>query len=82
MILIFGGTTEGRKAVEVLEEAGSPFFYSTKTGEQDLTLQHGNRINGAMDAETMKVFIASTSIAPSIRVPCCSVKSCSPVFVL
>ena len=57
MILVFGGTTEGRKAVEVLEEAGSPYFYSTKTGEQDLTLQHGTRIDGAMDAEAMKAFI-------------------------
>ncbi len=34
MILVFGGTTEGRKAAEVLEESGSPFFYSTKTGER------------------------------------------------
>ena len=29
MILVFGGTTEGRKAVEVLEEGGSPYYYST-----------------------------------------------------
>ena len=35
MILVFGGTTEGRKAIKELEEAGKPFFYSTKTGEQD-----------------------------------------------
>ena len=62
MILVFGGTTEGRKAVEVLEEAGSPFFYSTKTGEQDLTLQHGTRIDGAMDAEAMKTFIREHDI--------------------
>ena len=62
MILVFGGTTEGRKAVEVLEEAGSPFFYSTKTGEQDLTLQHGTRIDGEMDAETMKAFICQHGI--------------------
>ena len=62
MILVFGGTTEGRKAVEVLEEAGSPFFYSTKTGEQDLTLQHGTRIDGAMDAEAMKAFISQHDI--------------------
>ena len=62
MILVFGGTTEGRKAVEVLEEAGSPFFYSTKTGEQDLTLQHGIRIDGAMDAEAMKAFISQHDI--------------------
>ena len=56
MILVFGGTTEGRKAVEVLEEGGSPYFYSTKTGEQDLTLHHGQRIDGALDAEAMQNF--------------------------
>ena len=56
MILVFGGTTEGRKAVEVLEEGGSPYYYSTKTGEQDLTLHHGQRIDGALDAEAMQTF--------------------------
>ena len=56
MILVFGGTTEGRKAVEVLEEGGSPYFYSTKTGEQDITLHHGQRIDGALDAEAMLTF--------------------------
>ena len=56
MILVFGGTTEGRKAVEVLEEGGSTYFYSTKTGEQDVTLHHGQRIDGAMDAEVMQAF--------------------------
>ena len=56
MILVFGGTTEGRKAVEVLEEGGSPYFYSTKTGEQDITLHHGQRIDGALDAEAMLAF--------------------------
>ncbi len=56
MILVFGGTTEGRRAAEVLEEAGSPFFYSTKTGEQDVTLHYGQRIDGAMDAEAMRSF--------------------------
>ena len=56
MILVFGGTTEGRKAVEVLEEGGSPYYYSTKTGEQDLTLHHGQRIDGALDAEAMQTY--------------------------
>ena len=56
MILVFGGTTEGRKAAEVLEEAGKLFYYSTKTGEQDITLQHGKHIDGALDAEAMKTF--------------------------
>jgi cobalt-precorrin-5B (C1)-methyltransferase len=56
MVLVFGGTTEGRKAVEVLEEAGTTYYYSTKTGEQDIALHHGKRIDGAMDAETMQTF--------------------------
>jgi cobalt-precorrin-5B (C1)-methyltransferase len=56
MILVFGGTTEGRKAVEVLEEGGKPYFYSTKTGEQDITLHNGQRIDGALDGEAMRMF--------------------------
>lgn len=56
MVLVFGGTTEGRKAVEVLEEAGNAYYYSTKTGEQDITLHHGQRIDGALDAEAMLAF--------------------------
>ena len=62
MILVFGGTTEGRKAVEVLEEGGSPYFYSTKTGEQDITLHHGQRIDGALDEETMCAFCQAQNI--------------------
>jgi len=56
MILVFGGTTEGRRAVEALEEAGSLYYYSTKTGEQDISLHYGMRIDGALDAEAMKAF--------------------------
>ena len=62
MILVFGGTTEGRKAVEMLEEGGSPYFYSTKTGEQDLTLHHGQRIDGALDAKAMQNFCRENDI--------------------
>ena len=62
MILVFGGTTEGRKAVEVLEEGGSLYFYSTKTGEQDITLHHGQRIDGALDAKAMRTFCGEHDI--------------------
>jgi cobalt-precorrin-5B (C1)-methyltransferase len=62
MILVFGGTTEGRQASEVLEEAGSTYYYSTKTGEQQLTLHHGIRVDGAMDAEAMTAFISQHGI--------------------
>lgn len=62
MILVFGGTTEGRKATEVLEEAGKTYYYSTKTGEQELTLHHGVRIDGAMDCEAMMSFVRKHEI--------------------
>ena len=62
MILVFGGTTEGRRATEVLEEAGSPYYYSTKTGEQDITLHHGIRVDGEMDGEAMYSFCQQRQI--------------------
>ena len=40
MILVLGGTTEGRVAVRTLEEAGKPFFYSTKGNEQEMHSAH------------------------------------------
>ena len=56
MILVFGGTTEGRKAIKELEEAGNTYFYSTKTGDQQVTLHHGVRVDGAMDDHSMEQF--------------------------
>ena len=62
MILVFGGTTEGRKAVSELEESGRLFYYSTKSGEQDITLHHGIRIDGALDEEKMATFCLDHAI--------------------
>ena len=56
MILLFGGTTEGRIAATALEEAGQPFYYSTKTGGQTVALHHGVPLQGAMDAQAMAAF--------------------------
>ncbi len=42
--------------MEVLEEGGNAYYYSTKTGEQDITLHHGIRLDGALDAEAMQAF--------------------------
>ncbi len=56
MVLLFGGTTEGRKAIEALEEGGNTFYYSTKTGEQEVSLHHGIAMSGAMDATAMTAF--------------------------
>lgn len=62
MILVFGGTTEGRKAVEVLEEGGTTYYYSTKTGEQEVTLHKGVRMDGALDKEDMLAFCRAHDI--------------------
>ena len=56
MILIFGGTTEGRLAIDVLEEAGKVFYYSTKGSGQDVLLHNGVRISGAMTSDDIKRF--------------------------
>ena len=58
MILIFGGTTEGRIAIQTLEEAGKTFYYSTKGDEQDVLLHNGIRLQGAMDAIEIETFCA------------------------
>lgn len=62
MILVFGGTTEGRKAVKEIEEAGKPFYYSTKTGEQEVELCHGNAVSGAMTRDKMIDFCRQNNI--------------------
>ena len=49
MILVFGGTTEGRKAVEVLEEAGSLYCYSTRSDGQQVELLNGIHLTGKME---------------------------------
>lgn len=56
MILAFGGTTEGRKTVEVLEEAGNAYYYSTRSGEQQVELLNGIRLEGQLDTAKMTAF--------------------------
>lgn len=57
MILVYGGTTEGRAVCRVLDESGRDYYYSTKGDAQDIELVHGIRITGAMTAEMMTSFI-------------------------
>ena len=56
MILVFGGTTEGRMAAKVLDESGTAYFYSTHRGFQDIQLAHGVHITGAMEGLQMATF--------------------------
>jgi len=62
MILILGGTTEGRMAIQTLEEAGKPFFYSTKGDGQKVELHYGSRLSGGMNAEEMVQFCHANDI--------------------
>lgn len=62
MILVFGGTTEGRLAVETLDEAGAPYFYSTRGEAQVVACRHGVRITGGLDAEAMAAFCREKGI--------------------
>lgn len=62
MILILGGTTEGRIAVKTLEETGKVFYYSTKGNEQEMLLHNGIRLQGAMDVEQTEQFCVQHSI--------------------
>lgn len=62
MILIFGGTTEGRKVTAVCEEAGKPFYYSTKGNSQIIEIVNGIRVTGDMDEEQMLSFCRKKGI--------------------
>ena len=55
-LLLFGGTTEGRLAVDVCEQAGKPFYYSTKGSLQKVDMHNGVHITGAMTADDIVAF--------------------------
>lgn len=63
MILVYGGTTEGRIAAKVLDEAGSVYYYSTRSNVQDIRLAHGVRLSGAMEPDAMSDFCLGHNIA-------------------
>ncbi len=62
MILILGGTTEGRLALRVLDAAGTPFFYSTKDGFQQVSGLNVTLLSGAMDDRQMVDFCQENDI--------------------
>ncbi|MDE6095350.1 MAG: cobalt-precorrin-5B (C(1))-methyltransferase CbiD [Muribaculaceae bacterium] len=62
MILVFGGTTEGRIAVSALDEGDGKYFYSTVGEKQDIECGHGSRISGAMTPDAMYEFCKSNGI--------------------
>lgn len=62
MILILGGTTEGRSATRIIDEAGKSFYYSTKGNEQDIISCNGIRLTGPLDGRSMKTFCEEKGI--------------------
>lgn len=62
MILLIGGTTEGRVAAGVLDGAGKPYLYSTKGDGQQIELLHGEHISGGLDVEKMSAICADRGI--------------------
>ncbi len=62
MILVFGGTTEGRMAIEVCEQSESKYFYSTKGDSQRVELKYGVRMAGALSADEIRTFCENNDI--------------------
>lgn len=62
MILILGGTTEGRNAVKVCDEASKTYFYSTKGDSQEVICANGIRLTGVLDEQSMENFCIEKSI--------------------
>ncbi|MGZ2371665.1 cobalt-precorrin-5B (C(1))-methyltransferase CbiD [Ancylomarina sp. YFZ004] len=61
-ILIFGGTTEGRKTANWLSDLKQPFFYSTKTNSHPLISEMGECLSGGMNEEEMIEFCRNQEI--------------------
>jgi len=59
MILVFGGTTEGKKVAGILEQSGYQFCYSTKT---ETDFQPGNYRFGAFTKESLADFCEEKNI--------------------
>ncbi len=53
MILVFGGTTEGRVAIKTLDEGEGRYIYSTFSTSQKVECAHGTHINGGMSEQDM-----------------------------
>lgn len=62
MILIFGGTTEGRIAASVCDAAGKPYYYATKGALQKMELANGIHITGALTKEDMISFCKEKAV--------------------
>ena len=62
MILLFGGTTEGRQAAALCSRLDLPFIYSTKTRVEPFATTCGEFRHGALDEAAMSEFVSSRGV--------------------
>lgn len=62
MILVFGGTTEGKKAATLLESMAMPFVYSTKTNIDFQETKIANYRHGALNEKELEDYLIQKSI--------------------
>lgn len=62
MILVFGGTTEGRIAVKTLDEGEGRYVYSTRSPLQVIDCGHGEHICGEMTESMMIDFCKENDV--------------------
>ncbi|QHS58517.1 precorrin-6A reductase [Chitinophaga agri] len=62
MILVFGGTTEGKKVAGMLEKHARPYYYSTKTLIDFEAGQYGQYRYGALTAGELQTFCRTQGI--------------------
>ncbi|AHW58547.1 precorrin-6x reductase [Draconibacterium orientale] len=60
MILVFGGTTEGKKTAEILDFIEEPYYYSTKSKVE--TALKGKLISGVMEPAEMISFCRKNGV--------------------
>ncbi|AXT52497.1 precorrin-6A reductase [Aquimarina sp. BL5] len=62
MILVFGGTTEGKKTATLLESMALSFVYSTKTNISFKTTKIASYRHGALDEQQLEKYIIKNDI--------------------
>lgn len=62
MILVFGGTTEGRIATRVLDGAGKPYLYSTLGDSQKIESPYAVRKSGKLDHDALSALIEQETV--------------------
>lgn len=63
MMMVFGGTTEGKRVAEYLDRTGRAYLYSTKNRSVPPAMSHGEYRYGALDESGMKKLFAERGVS-------------------